>query len=104
MSFGTAELVLALQQVTPRDTAAIDSVVVESPLPSPATAVAKFLFNTVPQWVQIAGVFIAALVAVFLVVLIWRRRRDIGAWLSSRSRAWKLGMSAIVLLAIGGVG
>ncbi len=104
MSFGTAELVLALQQVTPRDTAAIDSVVVESPLPSPATAVAKFLFNSVPQWVQIAGVFIAAAVFIVLVILVWRRRREIGGWLGSRSRAWKLGMSAIVLVAVAGVG
>jgi nitrate/TMAO reductase-like tetraheme cytochrome c subunit len=105
MSFGTPDLVLALQQpVAAQDTAAIDSVVVESPLPSAATAVAKFLFNSVPQWVQIAGVVVALVVFVFLVVLVWRRRREIGGWLGARSRGWKLGMSAIVLLAIGGVG
>ena len=105
MSFGTADVVLALQhQVTPRDTAAIDSVIVESPLPGAATAVAKFLFNTVPQWVQIAGVFIAVIVGVTLAVITWRKRREIGGWLGSRSRGWKLGLAAIVLLAIGGVG
>ena len=104
MSIVAATPLLLLQQsIAPRDTAAIDSVVVESPLPGGAAAVARFLFSTVPQWVQIAGVIVGVLVALIGAVILVRRRREVLAWLSSRSRGWKLGMSALVLVSLGGV-
>lgn len=87
-----------------RDTVAVDSVVVESPLPGGPAAVARFLFSTVPQWIQIAGVFIGAAVAFALLVVMWRRRARILAWFAAKSRGWKLGFAAIVLVALGGVG
>lgn len=103
MAFDSA--LLALQQATARsDTTTQDSVVVESPLPTGAAEVVHFLLNTVPQWVQIAGVFVGAFVAVALLVIGWRHRQRIYAWFAARSGAWKLGTVAVVLLVLGGVG
>ncbi|HSA54277.1 MAG TPA: NapC/NirT family cytochrome c [Gemmatimonadaceae bacterium] len=92
------------QAAITRDTVSVDSVVVESPLPGGAAAVARFLFSTVPQWVQIAGVFVGAIVALVVLVVLWRRRLDLVRWFSARSRGWKLGFAAVTLAVLGGVG
>lgn len=92
------------QAATSRDTASVDSVVVESPLPGGFAGFFRFLFSTVPQWVQIAGAFVGAIVALVVLVVAWRRRREIVHWFSARSRGWKLGFAAITLLVLGGVG
>jgi nitrate/TMAO reductase-like tetraheme cytochrome c subunit len=98
-------MVIALQQAqVARDSLQPDSIVVASPLPGGPAAVARFLFNAVPQWLQIAGVFVGAVVAVALLVFIWRRRRSMLARLGATSRAWKLGFAAIVLVMLGGIG
>ena len=84
-----------------------DSVVVESPLPGGAATVARFLLNTVPQWVQIGGVIVAALVAVLVVVLVYRRRRPIITWVNAKSRPAKVGLgivTVLLLVAVAGAG
>ena len=86
------------------DTARIDSVVVESPLPGGVAAIARFLFSSVPQWLQIAGVFIGAIVAAIVVVVLWRRRVQIAAWFRAKSRGWKLGFAAVAVLVLSGAG
>ena len=86
------------------DTLRADSIAVESPLPSPALGVVRFLFNTVPQWVQIGGVFLGAAVALVLAFLAWRHRVALGAWFGAKSRAWKMGFAAITLMILGGIG
>lgn len=98
--------VMALPQVvaTGPDTSTSSSVVVESPLPPGAAEVVHFLLNTVPQWVQIAGALIGASLGIALLVLAWRRRQRIGAWYTRRSGAWKLGLVALALVIVGGVG
>lgn len=105
MSQFVAVIVALLQQGTQvAQSLRTDSISVESPLPSPALQVVRFLFNTVPQWVQIGGVFLAAAVAIVLAVLAWRNRVALGAWFGSRSRAWKLGFVGITLMVVAGVG
>jgi nitrate/TMAO reductase-like tetraheme cytochrome c subunit len=86
------------------DSLRADSIDVASPLPSPALQVVRFLFNTVPQWVQIGGVFLAAAVAIVLAVLGWRNRVALRAWFTGKSRAWKMGFAAMVLVMAGAVG
>ena len=78
-----------------------DSVVVESPLPGGVAAVTRFLLTTVPQWVQLAGVVLAVIVAAFVVWWLVRHRAAIRNWLTSRTRGvkWALGIGAVVLLA-----
>ena len=98
---------LAQQGIPPAaiaDTAGADSIAVSSPLPSPALQVVRFLFNTVPQWVQIGGVFVGAAVLLVLAFLGLRHHAAVGAWFGARSRAWKLGLAAIVLAVLGGAG
>src|SRR5689334_11883767 len=98
-------MLIALQQsAAVQDSVRPDSAVVESPLPGGAAAVARFLFNTVPQWVQIGGVVVGAVLALALVVLIWKRRAPILGWFQAKSHAWKMGFAALVLVALGGVG
>ena len=88
-----------LQQV---HVAAADSVVVESPLPGGIGEVVRFLLNTVPPWVQIAGVFVAAAVGVLVLGLVFRRRRAIREWLASRTRTARVVLAAAALLLIAG--
>jgi hypothetical protein len=105
MSQITGVIAFLLQQGSQvADSLRTDSISVESPLPSPALQVVRFLFNTVPQWIQIAGVFIAAAVALVLAFLAWRHRVAVGAWFGAKSRAWKMGFAAIALVVIGGIG
>jgi hypothetical protein len=77
---------------------------VESPLPGGAAAVARFLFNSVPQWVQIGGVFAGVVVGIALVIILWRRRARILGWFQAKSPAWKGGFAAVLLVALGGMG
>jgi hypothetical protein len=72
-------------------------------LPDPLVPVVQWIFQR-PSWVMISGIVIAALLAVALVVLVWRRRKRIGHWLATRDRAVKLAMGsalgAILLLVL----
>jgi nitrate/TMAO reductase-like tetraheme cytochrome c subunit len=85
------------------DSVPADSIHVASPLPSPALTVVRFLFNTVPQWVQVGGVFLAAAITLTLAVLGWRHRVRVRAWFGEKSRGWKLGFAAATLTILGGV-
>ena len=91
----------ALQQA---HAATADSIVVQSPLPGGVAQVVRFLLNTVPQWVQIGGVVVGAVVAVFVLRFLFVRRGPIYGWLASRNRGVKLalGAAAIVLIAVAG--
>ena len=84
--------------------AAVDSAVVESPLPGGAAAAFRWFFNQ-PQWLQIGGLVVGLVVAIVVLTVAWRRRRELGAWFAARPRAWKLGFvgaaTALALLAIG---
>ena len=91
----------ALQQA---HVAASDSIVVESPLPGGVAQVARFLLNTVPQWVQVGGVFVAAAVGAFVLWLLFKRRRAIGAWLALRTPRMRLALAVAAVALITGAG
>ena len=76
----------ALQQA---HTAPADSVVVQSPLPGGVARVVRFLLNTVPQWVQIGGVVVAAAVAASILWFLFTLRVAIRAWLTRRTSSVK---------------
>ncbi len=73
----------------------VDSVVVRSPLPDPLVPVVQWIFQR-PSWVMISGIVIGALVALAIVILLWRRRKPIGHWLATRDRGVKLVMGSAV--------
>jgi len=73
----------------------VDSVVVRSPLPDPLVPVVQWIFQR-PSWVMISGIVIGALVALAIVVLLWRRRKPIGHWLVTRDRGVKLAIGSAV--------
>ncbi|HET9424890.1 MAG TPA: hypothetical protein VFO55_05915 [Gemmatimonadaceae bacterium] len=84
-----------------------DSVAVHSPLPGGVAQVVRFLLNTVPSGVQIAGVFIAAAVALAVIVLLIRRRQAIRLWLATRTPVVRVALIAVAVLlltAAGGMG
>ncbi len=86
--------------------AATDSTVVESPLPGGPATVVRFLFN-LPAWFQAGGAIVGVLVAIALLILIWRKRAPIGNWIVTRQRGVQYAMLAglaIVLLAAAGFG
>lgn len=73
--------------------------VAEAPLPGGVAAVLRFFFN-LPQWLQITGAIAGVLVAIVVVVLAWRRRRDIGTWLATRPRPLKVALGAAAGVAL----
>lgn len=86
----------------------VDSIRMDQPpLPGGVARIFRFLFSGVPQWIQIAGVVVGAIVAVVVVTVAWKRRADIIAWLGARSHGYKVALGAsvaTVLLAAGLVG
>ena len=85
----------ALQQGPPPPS---DSVLVESPLPGGIAAFVRFLLNTVPSSVQIGGAVIGAIAGIVVVWYLVRRRREIRAWLGSRTRGVALALAAGALV------
>lgn len=78
---------------------------VESPLPGGIAAVVRFFLQTVPQWVQIAGLFIGVTVALVVVILVWRRRAAIVTWVRTRPRTVRIALAAgIVAGTLGAAG
>ena len=72
---------------------------VESPLPGGVSTLVRFLFG-LPQWVQIGGAAIGAITAVVVLVLLWRNRQSLWAWLTTRSRPLKLALGAAVIVGV----
>ena len=67
----------------------------------------RFLFSTVPQWVQLAGVLIGGPLAVIVAWQCWKHRVALIAWFRNKSRGYKIalfGSVAVVGLAAGGTG
>ena len=64
----------------------------------------RFLLTTVPQWVQIAGIFIGGPIALIVAWQVWKHRTGIWDWFTTRSRLYKLGIVATFgfVLLIGG--
>ena len=98
-----------LQQVPdPADTlpqpapgALLDSVVVESPVPDPLVPIVQWIFQR-PPWVMQLGIVLAAIVAIALGIVIWRRRRAIGARLRALTMPARLALGgALAVLLIG---
>lgn len=87
-------------QRPPGDTIAIDSVVVRSPLPGGVAGVVRTLLNQ-PRWLQIGGLVVGVLLAIAIIVVLWRRRRGIIAWLAAlpRGALAGLGVTAVVIVA-----
>ena len=85
----------------------IDSVVVRSPLPDPLVPVVQWIFQR-PSWVMISGIVIGALVAIVILVALWRRRKAIWVWLTTQDRVIKAGLAAaaaavLMLILAGGL-
>lgn len=73
----------------------------------PAGQLFRFLLSTVPQWVQLAGVFIGGPIAAIVAWQVWKHRRNIWGWFLARSRVYKLTIVAsggFVVLICGFVG
>jgi hypothetical protein len=65
----------------------------------------RFLFSTVPQWVQLAGIFIGVPVAVIVAWQLWKRRRAISSWWLTKSLAFRaVLLGALFLVASAGLG
>ncbi|NOT07655.1 MAG: hypothetical protein HOP28_05530, partial [Gemmatimonadales bacterium] len=94
----------ALQDTLARDSmaaaaGAIRDTVTPPPLPGGMATVFRFLFQ-VPQWIQIAGAVVGAVVAAWVLYRIWQHRLGIVTWLKTRSREVQLGLAAAVALGV----
>lgn len=75
----------------------VDSIRMDQPpLPGGVANVFRFLFSGVPQWIQIAGVVVGAIVGVAVVTVAWKRRAAIAAWLGAQSHGYKVALGASV--------
>ena len=61
----------------------------------------RFLFTTVPQWVQLAGIFIGVPVALIVAWRMWKHRRAIWAWWTSRALYVQAAIATSVLVVAG---
>ena len=77
-----------------------DSVVVESPLPGGVATVVRFLFQSVPQWFQIAGFFAGVLIGLAVLVYLWTKRAAIVDWIVTRPRAVRIGLMSAGVVAV----
>jgi hypothetical protein len=85
----------------------IDTVVVESPLPGGVSQVVRFLLNTVPSWLQLAGILLGVVFALIVVWFLFKRRQQIAGWATSRTRPVRIALlaaGAVLLLGIAGFG
>lgn len=96
----TASRLALLQDVVHDGT---DSTVVRSPLPRGISPLMRVMFN-MPAWMQITGVVLGLAIAGIIIWLLWRRREAIFAWLGTRSRNWKIGLTAAGALVVAGAG
>ncbi len=60
----------------------------------------RFLFSTVPQWVQLAGIFIGVPVALIVAWQAWKHRRALWSWWLARPRAVKGALAGTALIAV----
>ncbi len=74
------------------------------PLPGGVAAVVRFFFN-LPSWLQITGAVLGAVLAVVVLLTLWRRRQRIVTWVRTRPRNTRIALIAVaagvVLLAAG---
>ena len=63
----------------------------------------RFLFSTVPQWIQLAGIFIGVPVAAIVAWQAWKHRRRLRAWWVSRRRRIQVAIvsAAVIVVAAG---
>ncbi|MDX1395732.1 MAG: hypothetical protein R3195_15220 [Gemmatimonadota bacterium] len=69
------------------------------PLPGGVAAVFRALFH-VPQWIQMAGGIVGAIVAIVLAVVLWKRRADIWHWLVTRARVVQATLAGVTLVVL----
>ncbi len=74
------------------------------PLPGGVASFVRFLFQ-VPQWIQIGGALLGGVLAGWIVVVAWTRRRTILHWLVTRTRhvQWLLGGTALIVVIVAAV-
>ena len=83
-----------------------DTGLVESPVPDPIIHLVQWIFQR-PGWVMISGIVIGAAVGLAVLWFLWKHRKDIWTWLTTRSHGTKLAMGSaagIFLLAMLGMG
>lgn len=78
---------------------AIRDTLSEPPLPGGVATIFRFFFQ-VPQWLQIGGAVLGAVVAAWLLALVWRHRAEVLTWLRTRSREVQLGFGGAVLAVV----
>lgn len=83
-----------------------DSGLVHSPIPDPIIAVVQWVFQR-PGWMMISGLVLGAIAGLAVLWFLWKHRRDIWTWLTTRSHGTKVLMASTVgvfLIAVLGVG
>lgn len=88
-----------MQQQTPHTRPAEE---MGAPLPGGIAEVLRFLFSGVPQWIQIGGAILGFIVAVWLAVFLWNRRREIWEWIRTRPAMIQSAMGLAVVIFITG--
>lgn len=69
------------------------------PLPGGVAAIVRWFFH-VPQWIQIGGAILGAVLAAVVVWFLWKRRVAIWTWLKTRAVAIQLGLATVAVVVI----
>ena len=81
-----------------------DSIVVTSPLPGGVAAVFRWLFNAVPQWVQIGGAIVAGLMGLAVAWWIFSHRVAIWTWFTSQTNMMRATIATAIVAMLLGAG
>jgi hypothetical protein len=78
-----------------------DTAVVKTPLPGGVGVFVRWLMN-LPSWIQITGAAVGAVIGIAVVWVLWKRRKAIWAWLTTRSRGMKIALASVAFVVIAG--
>jgi nitrate/TMAO reductase-like tetraheme cytochrome c subunit len=70
------------------------------PIPGPVETVLRAVFNA-PAWMWVVGLLLVLGLVGFLVRLLWKQRKAIPAWISTRGRPVKLALAGLGLVVLG---
>jgi hypothetical protein len=65
------------------------------PVPDPVAEVLQYFFQ-IPQWIQIGGAILGVVVAIVVLVVLWKRRQALWGWFVSRSQGAKVALASTV--------
>src|SRR5690606_14807979 len=87
------------QVPSPHSGSVLDSIAIESPVPDPLVPIVQWLFQK-PPGLMLGGLIAATVLAIVVLVVVWRRRPAIRTWFVNRDRPVLLAMAGLLAVIV----